>query len=80
MGFESEDQLHDDDYYCEECKPELHTDFFKYGQLFNPMFIRLIAGLLENAPRGLANHPLIHTIILLLPLREYRAHTRLRHC
>ncbi|GLB37456.1 putative PHD-finger [Lyophyllum shimeji] len=29
MGFESEDQLHDDDYYCEECKPELHTDLFK---------------------------------------------------
>ncbi|KAG5635634.1 hypothetical protein H0H81_010568 [Sphagnurus paluster] len=29
MGFESEDQLHDDDYYCEECKPELHADLFK---------------------------------------------------
>ncbi|KAG5648481.1 hypothetical protein DXG03_003092 [Asterophora parasitica] len=29
MGFESEDQLHDDDYYCEECKPEMHTDLFK---------------------------------------------------
>ncbi|KAF8070486.1 hypothetical protein FPV67DRAFT_1487563 [Lyophyllum atratum] len=29
MGFESEDQLHDDDYYCEECKPELHIDLFK---------------------------------------------------
>ncbi|KAG5342690.1 hypothetical protein C0989_010658 [Termitomyces sp. Mn162] len=29
MGFESEDQLYDDDYYCEECKPELHLDLFK---------------------------------------------------
>ncbi|KAG6832591.1 hypothetical protein H0H92_014427 [Tricholoma furcatifolium] len=29
MGFESEDQLYDDDYYCEECKPELHTDLLK---------------------------------------------------
>ncbi|KAG6820736.1 hypothetical protein H0H93_012382 [Arthromyces matolae] len=29
MGFESEDQLYDDDYYCEECKPELHMDLFK---------------------------------------------------
>ncbi|KAI3618935.1 histone deacetylase complex subunit cti6 [Moniliophthora roreri] len=29
MGFESEDQLHDDDYYCEQCRPELHTDLLK---------------------------------------------------
>ncbi|KAG6841895.1 hypothetical protein C0991_005625 [Blastosporella zonata] len=29
MGFESEDQLYDDDYYCEECKPELHSDLLK---------------------------------------------------
>ncbi|KAG6857677.1 hypothetical protein H0H87_004093 [Tephrocybe sp. NHM501043] len=29
MGFESEDQLYDDDYYCEECKPELHTDLLR---------------------------------------------------
>ncbi|KAG6897906.1 hypothetical protein C0992_009390 [Termitomyces sp. T32_za158] len=29
MGFESEDQLYDDDYYCEECKPELHPDLLK---------------------------------------------------
>ncbi|KAG6861089.1 hypothetical protein C0995_004026 [Termitomyces sp. Mi166 len=29
MGFESEDQLYDDDYYCEECKPELHVDLLK---------------------------------------------------
>ncbi|KAG7098596.1 hypothetical protein E1B28_000521 [Marasmius oreades] len=29
MGFESEDQLHDDDYYCEQCRPELHTELLK---------------------------------------------------
>ncbi|KAK7053309.1 Histone deacetylase complex subunit [Paramarasmius palmivorus] len=29
MGFESEDQLHDDDYYCELCRPELHPDIPK---------------------------------------------------
>lgn len=29
MGYESEDQLHDDDYYCEQCRPELHTDVVK---------------------------------------------------
>ena len=31
MGFESEQQLHDDDYYCEQCRPELHHDLFKYA-------------------------------------------------
>ncbi|KAF9033311.1 hypothetical protein BDZ89DRAFT_1063055 [Hymenopellis radicata] len=29
MGYESEDQLQFDDYYCELCKPELHADLFK---------------------------------------------------
>ncbi|KAF7315617.1 Histone deacetylase complex subunit CTI6 [Mycena indigotica] len=26
MGYDSESQLHDDDYYCEQCRPELHTE------------------------------------------------------
>lgn len=30
MGYESEDQLHEDDYYCEQCRPELHPDIHKY--------------------------------------------------
>ena len=30
MGYESEDQLHEDDYYCEQCRPELHPDILKY--------------------------------------------------
>lgn len=29
MGFESEDQLHDDNYYCEQCKPELHKEILR---------------------------------------------------
>ncbi|KAG9221090.1 hypothetical protein CCMSSC00406_0005471 [Pleurotus cornucopiae] len=31
MGFESEDQLHDDDYfyYCELCRPDMHADLLK---------------------------------------------------
>ncbi|KAL0956580.1 hypothetical protein HGRIS_002718 [Hohenbuehelia grisea] len=29
MGYESEDQLHDDDYYCELCRPELHAELLK---------------------------------------------------
>ncbi|KAJ3775060.1 hypothetical protein EV361DRAFT_814641 [Lentinula raphanica] len=29
MGFESEDQLHDGDYYCELCRPDMHTDILK---------------------------------------------------
>ncbi|TEB37656.1 hypothetical protein FA13DRAFT_1761907 [Coprinellus micaceus] len=29
MGFMTEDQVDDDDYYCEQCKPELHTDLLK---------------------------------------------------
>ncbi|CAA7261618.1 unnamed protein product [Cyclocybe aegerita] len=29
MGYQSEDQLHDDDYYCELCKPDLHVDLLK---------------------------------------------------
>lgn len=30
MGYKSEDQLQNDDYYCEECKPELHIELLKY--------------------------------------------------
>lgn len=30
MGYESEDQLHDDDYYCEKCRPEQHQELLKY--------------------------------------------------
>ena len=29
MGYQSEDQVHDDDYYCELCRPELHTELLK---------------------------------------------------
>ncbi|KAJ8518288.1 hypothetical protein ONZ45_g4649 [Pleurotus djamor] len=29
MGFESEDQLHDDDYYCERCRPDSHAELLK---------------------------------------------------
>ncbi|KAF8734984.1 hypothetical protein AX14_002999, partial [Amanita brunnescens Koide BX004] len=29
MGYQSEDQVHDDDYYCEQCRPELHTELLK---------------------------------------------------
>ncbi|KAF5354849.1 hypothetical protein D9756_005328 [Leucocoprinus leucothites] len=29
MGYESEDQVHDADYYCELCRPELHGELFK---------------------------------------------------
>lgn len=30
MGYESEDQVHDADYYCELCRPELHAELLKY--------------------------------------------------
>jgi hypothetical protein len=36
MGFDSEDQLHDDDYYCEKCRPEMHEDLFKYVACLSP--------------------------------------------
>jgi hypothetical protein len=37
MGFMTEDQVLDEDYYCEECKPELHTDLLKCASaLFYP--------------------------------------------
>ncbi|KAF8664357.1 hypothetical protein AX16_000729 [Volvariella volvacea WC 439] len=29
MGYESEDQLHDDDYYCEECRPGMHVELLR---------------------------------------------------
>ncbi|KAJ7045562.1 hypothetical protein C8F04DRAFT_1065290 [Mycena alexandri] len=29
MGYEMEAQLHDDDYYCEQCRPEFHTEYLK---------------------------------------------------
>lgn len=30
MGLETEDQLHDDDYHCEKCRPEMHIELLKY--------------------------------------------------
>jgi hypothetical protein len=30
MGYDSEAQLHDDDYYCEQCRPDFHTEYLKY--------------------------------------------------
>ncbi|KDR75860.1 hypothetical protein GALMADRAFT_226507 [Galerina marginata CBS 339.88] len=29
MGYQSEDQVHDEDYYCELCRPELHVELLK---------------------------------------------------
>ncbi|KIK67346.1 hypothetical protein GYMLUDRAFT_37446 [Collybiopsis luxurians FD-317 M1] len=29
MGFESEDLLHDGDYYCEQCRPDMHVELLK---------------------------------------------------
>ena len=29
MGYQSEDQVHDEDYYCELCKPEMHQELLK---------------------------------------------------
>ncbi|KAJ7783225.1 hypothetical protein B0H16DRAFT_484910 [Mycena metata] len=29
MGYEMEAQLHDDDYYCEQCRPDFHTEYLK---------------------------------------------------
>ncbi|KAJ7703149.1 hypothetical protein B0H17DRAFT_1166951, partial [Mycena rosella] len=29
MGYDSEAQLHDDDYYCEQCRPDFHTEYLK---------------------------------------------------
>ncbi len=33
MGYISEDQVHDDDYYCELCKPQMHEDLLKQVSL-----------------------------------------------
>ena len=30
MGFPSEEQAPQGDYYCEECRPELHIELLKY--------------------------------------------------
>jgi hypothetical protein len=30
MGYEAEDQLPDDDYHCEQCRPDLHIEIKKY--------------------------------------------------
>ncbi|CAK5265740.1 unnamed protein product [Mycena citricolor] len=29
MGYDSEAQLHDDDYYCEQCRPDFHSDHLR---------------------------------------------------
>jgi hypothetical protein len=29
MGYQSEEQVHDDDYHCEICRPELHAELLK---------------------------------------------------
>lgn len=38
MGFDSEDQLHDGDYYCEQCRPDMHVELLKcVSNIFNIM-------------------------------------------
>lgn len=36
MGYTSEDQVHDDDYYCELCKPDMHAELLKYAPVPHP--------------------------------------------
>lgn len=69
MGFESEDQLYDDDYYCEECKPELHTDLLKSVSMLSS-HTQLTGCFPGNGPKGpLGNHP--PTLTTTLPPRVY---------
>lgn len=39
MGYQSEEQVHDDDYYCEICRPELHVELLK--QVFSIYLTRI---------------------------------------
>ena len=53
MGYQSEDQVHDDDYYCEQCRPELHTELLKYvfSSFVAPPFIEVDDRKLAKRPR-----------------------------
>jgi len=82
MGYESEDQLHDDDYYCEQCRPELHPDILKYAEhhLCNLLLVvELMASAAENGLEGLVKHLPIHISTLLPLLRAYHDRIRLPH-
>jgi hypothetical protein len=36
MGYEAEEQLPDDDYHCEQCRPDLHKELVKFVSLTPP--------------------------------------------
>jgi hypothetical protein len=80
MGYESEDQLHDDDYYCEKCRPEQHTDLLKYEKQYFPSSMQLTINVTGNClTRDHANRlRLLFTIQLRLH-RAYHAHILLQH-
>ena len=75
MGYESEDQLHDDDYYCEECRPELHQDLIKFVVNILLFLQYLIPLHIENFRKRAVNHQPTPTITPPPPPRVCLAHT-----
>lgn len=53
MGYQSEDQVHDDDYYCEQCRPELHVELLKWDNHISSysLFLNLFSRKLAKRPR-----------------------------
>jgi hypothetical protein len=51
--WQSEDQVHDDDYYCEQCRPELHVELLKWDNHIFLIFVisQFISRRLAKRPR-----------------------------
>ena len=81
MGYESEDQLHDDDYYCEQCRPELHSDLLKYDSHSICYLCTELTAVSGKGLKDLVRHPQIHiTVTTRRPLLHvYPVHIHPRH-
>lgn len=56
MGFTSEDQLEsDDDYYCEQCRPDMHHDLLQC--VFNAPVVSSPSSFISSAGRRAAKRP-----------------------
>ena len=61
MGFEAEEQLPKGDFYCEQCRPDLHVELLKYAaiDLYYDLANRCVysRSTIENLPSVPATHP-----------------------
>lgn len=72
MGYDSEAQLHDDDYYCEQCRPDFHTEYLKSAY---PVLSILLPNFFSRKARRKARHSSTTSHHTVAPTRQSRSHS-----